>query len=391
MDRTLRELERAFLERVISRRELFRRAAFLLAGRTAAFELLGRLSPRRVAWASPGCITLDLSTSDLASQGYTRDGNQPFSVDTAARRLAINDESVTDRCFLFKACPDIPTNEITVDVLMKIGPNGFAPSGENTGVHVVLAEGNGTNGITGREIRVACLQVGIERRLALQASNGTYTPGILHDWLIEQQFQIRRSAFGEATLESGALSDSLSHDRLAPTTFDTATFGLGCALNEAKAVPTFGPIGDPEPAQITPTLVQLFPNGAEKVAVEGTFAIDATSNGIDPAAEDVALRLHFPAGNRIYPVDGTDTMPVAFEPMSGGWRITAAGKQRTGIQDFEIFMTGDPSVFVFKLVDTKTGLPSADYHTVRLALEIGDDSGSVDMAPVENNGKWTLA
>jgi len=72
MDRTLKELEREFRAGVVSRKDFFRRAALIVAGGAAAFELLGRLSPRRLAWASPG-ITLDPTVNPLA-QGYETDG-----------------------------------------------------------------------------------------------------------------------------------------------------------------------------------------------------------------------------------------------------------------------------------------------------------------------------
>jgi len=101
--------------------------------------------------------------------------------------------------------------------------------------------------------------------------------------------------------------------------------------------------------------------------VEGGFALDSSSNGINPAAETVELRLFKPDGSRNYPV-GTDKMPVAMVPITGGWSISAAEKTRTGIQDFQILQTGDPSFFVFKLVDTRTSLPQGDYNQVRIEM-----------------------
>ena len=141
MDHTLRELEKAFCAGLVSRRDFFRRAAFLLAGTTAAFELLGRLSPRRLAWASPGCISLDLSITDLASQGYISDGSQPFAVDTVARRLTITDASAADCRNFVKACPEIPISAIEVGVTVSLHPQNLSPQGEDSGVHAVLIEG----------------------------------------------------------------------------------------------------------------------------------------------------------------------------------------------------------------------------------------------------------
>ena len=70
----------------------------------------------------------------------------------------------------------------------------------------------------------------------------------------------------------------------------------------------------------------------------------------------MTLRLFKPDGSRIYPV-GTDKMPVGFVPITGGWNISDVEKTRTGIQDFQILQTGNPSFFVFELADTRTSLP----------------------------------
>jgi len=103
----------------------------------------------------------------------------------------------------------------------------------------------------------------------------------------------------------------------------------------------------------------------------------------------VALRLFKADGLRIYPV-GTDKMPVGFVPITGGWSISDSEKTRTGIQEFQILQTGDPSFFVFKLADTRTSLPQGDYNQVRLDMVIGDDTGSRELNLVERNGRWSL-
>lgn len=392
MDTTLRELEKAFSAGLVSRRDFFRRAAFLLASTTAAFELLGRLSPRREAWASPGCISLDLSTTDLASQGYISNGSQPFAVDTFARRIVITDSSTIDRRFFTRACPDIPISAIEVDVIVSISPNGITPSGEDIGVHAVLIEGQGLAGITGNEVRAACILRGAERRLAIQLSTGLYGTGIPFDGIAERTFKLRRLVNGDGQIEFGGNTETVQHDRLASSSRADASFAFGCFLDAGTATAFFGPIGMPAsfPLTLTPSIVQLFPNASEKVHIEGSFALDPSSNGINPAVETVALRLFKPDGSRIYPV-GTDKMPVAMVPITGGWSISAAEKTRTGIQDFQVLQTGDPSFFVFKLVDTRTSLPQGDYSQVRLDLQIANDTGTVDAALVPvNNGNWKL-
>ena len=391
MDTTLRELEKAFCAGLVSRRDFFRRAAFLLASTTAAFELLGRLSPRRLAWAS-SCITLDLSTTDLASQGYVSDGSEPFAVDTTARRLTISDNSTTGFRTFTRACPEIPTTSIDVEIILSIDTASVTLQDVDTGVHLVLFEGRGSVGITGRELRVACIFTNSERRLALFTSAGVYSQGVPFNWAAEQVFRLKRLNNGDGMIDlGGGVFEQIAHDDLAVSSLTEPAFRLGCHSANATAVATFGPIGMPVfPMTITPSIVQLFPNASEKVHIEGSFALDTSSNGINPATELVALRLFKPDGSRIYPV-GTDKMPVAMVPITGGWSISAAEKTRTGIQDFQVLQTGDPSFFVFKLVDTRTSLPLGDYSQVKVDLQIADDTGTVDAALVQvNNGNWKL-
>jgi len=69
----------------------------------------------------------------------------------------------------------------------------------------------------------------------------------------------------------------------------------------------------------------------------------------------MALRFCRPDGSRIYPV-GTDKMPAGVQATTTGWQITAAEKERTGIQEFSITGAANPRQFAFKLIDTQTSL-----------------------------------
>ena len=394
MDRRLMVRERKFRAGVISRREFCWRAAVIAGGSAAAFELLGRLAPGRVARADFSGITLDLSTNDLAGQGYETSGTQPYSVDTVARRLLIGDAASTDHRFFRKLVPEIPNEETNVDIILGIDIGSVQTVGEDTGVHVSLNEGN-SGAISGRDIRAVCIRRGAERRLALALSGGTFSLGLPFNWAVENTFRVRRLLTGDGVIEANGLIEIVPHALLAIAPTPVASFALGCFLDAAAALATFGPIGaaPPQvfPLTLTSSRCDLFPNAAEKVHFEGIFTLDAGSDGIDPAAEGVELRLFKPDGTRVYPV-GIDTMPIAFEASSTGWTITPAEKNRTGIQAFTITGTADPMQFGFKLVDTRSGLQASDYSNVQLKLDIGNDSGSVAMNLVQSsNGLWRLA
>ena len=246
MDRNLRELEKAFSAGLVSRRDFFRRAAFLLASTTTAFELLGRLSPRRLAIASTGCITLDLSTTDLASQGYVSDGTEPFSVDTTTQRLTISDNSTTGFRTFTRACPEIPTTSIDVEIILSIDAASVTLQDVDTGVHLVLFEGRGSVGITGRELRAACIFRNSERRLALFTSAGVYSQGVPFNWAAEQVFRLKRLNNGDGMIDlGGGVFEQIAHDDLAVSSLTEPAFRLGCHSANATAVARFGPIGQP--------------------------------------------------------------------------------------------------------------------------------------------------
>ena len=72
----------------------------------------------------------------------------------------------------------------------------MVPDGEDTGVHFVLNNGEAI----GTEIRVACIQRGTERRIAIKDSGGTFTGGLPCDWTTSTTFRIERGTAGEGIL-----------------------------------------------------------------------------------------------------------------------------------------------------------------------------------------------
>ncbi|MBI2088045.1 MAG: hypothetical protein HYT78_04790 [Deltaproteobacteria bacterium] len=81
---------------------------------------------------------------------------------------------------------------------------------------------------------------------------------------------------------------------------------------------------------------------------------------------------------------------MAMEGVSGGWRITRAERERTGIERFRILQTGDPSHFVFDCVERRAGLPAGDYSQVEIELVIANDAGSAAANLIARRGDWFL-
>jgi hypothetical protein len=155
---------------------------------------------------------------------------------------------------------------------------------------------------------------------------------------------------------------------------------------------TFQPIAVPTTFTLSLSEIQLRAAGApDKVQVQGTFQLAGASDGIDPAAQPVSLRLSTPAGE-FYPALASGLMPISgFDVTPTGWAISATEKRRTGIQSFVIDRT--PTGFSFSLVDTGTALPALDYTAVSVELVIGNDAGSASASLRQwpaSSGNWQL-
>ena len=388
MGRQLEELEDLNRSRALSRRDLFHRASLLVGG-VAALELLQMGPFASVASASPG-ITLDPSIDPLL-QGYLSDGTGDYAT---GARLIVNDTSPVDHRTFFRAEPSIASSAVAVDITIQMLASGLTlVNGQDSGVRAILSEGPG-----GFEIAAALVDRGAgDRRVCLVTAGGGFSQGLPFEWTLEQTVRLERNPDPNrrAVLTvAGQPSEVLTDVDLPPARRPVPNFEFGCSIDPATSIALFGPIPPRQltfPIAITPTRCDLSPNASEKAFVEGTFTLGAGSDGIDPVADQVALRLFKPDGSGIYPV-GTDKMPAAVQATADGWAITAAEKTRTGIENFTIMKTADPRQFGYKLVDTKTGLLQSDYGRVTLELIIGNDSGRVDMSLTRaSNGLWRLA
>ncbi len=147
------------------------------------------------------------------------------------------------------------------------------------------------------------------------------------------------------------------------------------------------------PLSLALSQVQLKPTAAEKVQMQGTFTLDAASDGINPVSEPVSLELRKPDGTRVYP---TATNPygaiTGFDVTTTGWAINASERSRTGIQSLNIVTTADPRTFTVQLVDVKTGLGVDDYSHLTAVLTIGNDQGSVavTLRQQTSGGGWVF-
>ncbi|MCI0629996.1 MAG: hypothetical protein L0Y44_05005 [Phycisphaerales bacterium] len=186
-------------------------------------------------------ITLD-PTTDPLQQGYVSEGEADV---TPGPRLRIDDvtsdsNDPKSRRVFFAPAPELEGSAaVVVDVGIQIDPTSVTLVGEDTGVHFVLNTGDSGS----VELRVACIQRGAERRIAIKTSAGDYSPGLLANWDGPLQFRIEKTATGGGRITLGAASETLDVTSLALNSRAQATFEFGAFGAVTRAVASFGPIG----------------------------------------------------------------------------------------------------------------------------------------------------
>ncbi len=134
------------------------------------------------------------------------------------------------------------------------------------------------------------------------------------------------------------------------------------------------------------------PTGNERISWDANLYVTPDSNGINPAAEEIRLSLQCfvpdpaaPGGGVFKECYGKRLPAGSLASGDGGltYKITPLGQQQ-GIDTLTLTKTA--SGFALELVDKQASLASLDYHSVCVALTIGDDPGvgSSTLQPVGN-------
>lgn len=142
------------------------------------------------------------------------------------------------------------------------------------------------------------------------------------------------------------------------------------------------------------THVRVREEAEDGLRIRGSFTIDSCGDGFDPSTEPVsltvsnALGIVYPTSPSVFPIQpGEFELLVA--PAGRRWRLTEAGRLRTGIERFEIDDRDGSIVFV----DRELTLPQQPYSQVKLELTVGNDSGRAEAALIEfpcDSGRWRV-
>lgn len=126
----------------------------------------------------------------------------------------------------------------------------------------------------------------------------------------------------------------------------------------------------------------------DRVRMRGEFALAAGSQGIDPAAEPVSLRLSTPAGVFYHLSVGPGSFDTRGTPGNRRWVLTDTARDSTGVERLVILEQGE-----FILVERPVNLPTLAFSSTTFELIIGATFGSVNMEMVESppgSGSWRL-
>lgn len=143
-------------------------------------------------------------------------------------------------------------------------------------------------------------------------------------------------------------------------------------------------------------LVRLRDETNEGFRFRGTFVIDSCGDGFDPETEPTSLLFSTPVGTFYPPADRPDLFPIqpgemerVVSPAGQRWRLSEAGRLRTGIERFEI----DDRDGSFVFVDRDVTLPPRLYDQVTVEITVGNDVGQASATLVErpcDSGRWML-
>jgi hypothetical protein len=130
----------------------------------------------------------------------------------------------------------------------------------------------------------------------------------------------------------------------------------------------------------------------ERLRLRALFSFSGCGDGFDPTSEPVSVSLSNGDGT-FYPTN-PDVFPLlpgelVLHEANGvrSWSLSAAGRQRTGIERLEI----DEAEGTIVLVDRGASLPAGFYEKTVVEVTVGNDSGQASATLIEEpcgSGRW---
>jgi hypothetical protein len=321
-------------------------------------------------------ITLDPTNP----ANFNSEGNQTI---TPGAVLTFTDQSIGDFALLFANDADAVPG-VNLDVIATFQVLSTIPINADAGNRIVINDGLNKAAIAACVILNGVKGIGI---LSTGAASdpASYPVFVAVDWQAAPvTVRLRRYANGDAELvEVNGIAPSpralLTVDRLPGPTRAGGTVELGTASPAAQCTVAYSAfrserVAQPLPGNLSFTRLHLRDaDSVDRIQFRADYTLGNGSDGINPGAEPIAIKLSTPAGGQFYP--SPDFNPLSGFAVQGTagkrrWTLNDSERARTGIERLVFDEDSNNSGSVF-LRDFRANLADADFSTVNIEITVG--------------------
>lgn len=354
-------------------------------------------------WRAKAATTLD-PTNPIAL--FQQEGGQSF---TPGASLKLADTSKSDFIVLFAFDNDAAAGT-DLDLIATFRVTAGVPVNADAGNRIAI-----NDGISKAAIAACIVQNGVNG-IGLYSSgsrfdSSSYPVFVPANWQTGPvTVRLRRMANGDAELiEVNGVAPSpralLTADKAPANTRAGASVEFGSAGVEAECTVEYSEfrsekIAQPATGALNFTQFRIRDtDSADRVRFRADYTLGAASNGVNPAAEPVTIKLSTPAGGQLYPSPD-------FNPLNGfnaqgrtprrRWTLTDAERARSGIEQL-IFDEDPNNSGGVSLRDFRATIPPGDYSVVNVEITIGTGAtadrltGAASLVEKpEGSGRWRL-
>jgi hypothetical protein len=322
--------------------------------------------------AAQAAVTLDPNNPQA---NFEKDGTQSVATGNSLR---LTDPSNTDHVgFLGLDADAAAGKELEVATTFQVASNS-SPSGVDTGLYIIITDGVATSAIA------ACVRLGGIPGIAIAigtdySSPANYAAFVPVDWLAPVNLKFRRTATGDAEIvEVNGVPPSPraivpitslpSNWRLSPSV------GFGLFSDPALTTAEFlefssRVVGEAVAGMLTFTRFSVRDtDSADRLRFGADFRLGAGTDGIDPATEQVTVKLSGASGE--FYSQTLNGFTVRGQAPRRRWSLNDAERARTGIERLEIDEDPNNAGAIF-LRDVHFESGTAAFDTVNAEIVIG--------------------
>jgi hypothetical protein len=379
--------------------------------RLTLFVLAAVAASRRIARV--GLLVVAGLSAIPAEADVTLDPNNPqanfekVGTQSAAsgNSLRLTDASNTDQVGFFALDSGAaPGNEVEVVATFQVASNS-TPSGVDTGLWIAISDGVATSaiaaGVTLGGIPGIAIAIGTD-----YSSPANYAAFVPVHWLAPVTLRFRRTATGDAEIvEVNGIPPTpravVPVSSLPANVRESASVGFGLFSDPAVTTAEFiqfssRVIGDAVAGSVSFTAFRIHDtDSTDRLRFRADYELGASTNGIDPATEQVTVKLSNGAGE--FYSQTLNGFTVRGQAPRRRWSLNDAERARTGIERFEIDEDPNNSGAVF-LRDVRFEALTGEFDIVDAEVVIGAGSAADELSGAVNlvqepagSGRWRLS